>query len=63
MSVMTTRKASRVRKAADSDPANGAKTAAVRHGAITRSFLSYSTYKRWSDRMKSGWEGSEDPNR
>jgi hypothetical protein len=63
MSVMTTRKATRARKVADPDHATGAKSAAVRHGAITRTQLSYSTYKRWSDQMKSGWEGSEDPNR
>lgn len=63
MSVMTTRKASRVRKAADPDHAPSAKSATLRHGAITRTLPSYSTYKRWADQMKSGWEGSEEPNR
>ncbi len=60
---MTTRKVSRGRKAADAGATAGARSAALRHGAITRTLPSYSTYKRWSDQLKSGWEGAEEPNR
>jgi hypothetical protein len=60
---MTTRKAPRARKAADPESSAGVKAVAIRHGVITRTLPSYSTYKRWSDQMKSGWEGTEEPNR
>jgi hypothetical protein len=60
---MATRKVSRARKGADAPPSTVVKTAAVRHGAITRTLPSYTTYKRWSDQMKSGWEALEDPSR
>jgi hypothetical protein len=60
---MTTRKVSRGRKSAGVGQTAGARSAALRHGAITRTLPSYSSYKRWSDQLKSGWEGSEEPNR
>jgi hypothetical protein len=60
---MPPRKPQPASRAVDAAIAGGAKPAALRHAAITRTLPSYSTYKRWSDRMKSAWEGSEEPNR
>ncbi len=60
---MTTRKVSRARKGVGALAGTAVKTAAVRHGAITRTLPTYTTYKRWSDQMKSGWEALEDPSR
>jgi hypothetical protein len=58
---MTTRKATRARKGSEPKSAGAVKTAAVRHGVITRMLPSYSTYKRWSDQMKIDWQSPEDP--
>lgn len=31
-----------------------------RHAAITRNLYSWSSYKSWAERVKSGWDGEEE---
>lgn len=60
-SAMTTRKIKRTRTGETPKGSEPPTTSAVRHGAITRTLPSYSTYKRWSDQMKTDWQGLKDP--
>lgn len=59
---MSTRKQPTGRRPAPSDAVETVKPASLRHGAITRTLPTYSTYKRWSDQVKSGWKAIEEPN-